>query len=131
MLSFMSRLAKWWLVFWSVFYGVGAPLLQGLYIRKNGFINQSTFADLVLGLTMLISLVFIGRPIGRLLDAIVWGGFLAVFSSALTYFFFFLKADTPVEALYATGLGIFVALTCVAVHLASNGVFEPLGGGRA
>ncbi len=126
----MSRFAKSWLVSWGVFYGVGAPLFQWLYVRKNGFINQFTFADLVLGLIMLISVVLIGRPIGRLLNAVAWGGFLAVFSSALTYFHFFLKADTPVEALYVTGLGLFVAVTCLAVHLTGNGTFEPLDGGR-
>ena len=111
--------ARKWVFFWTVFYGAGAPLVQVSFILKNGFLNQYSLADFAAGAALLASVAAIGREKhwGRLLNAIAWGAFAAIFISSLSYFAFILKEQTPAAALYATSLGLPIALSCVALHL--------------
>lgn len=108
-----------WLLFWSLFYGLGAPLFQVAFVLKNGFLNQFSLMDFITGPIMLVSAwgLWRRRPWARLLNAICWGAFLAVFVSALSYFAFFLKDQTPPAASYVTGLGVAVAASCIYLHL--------------
>ncbi len=119
----MNRLANVWLIFWSVFYGAGAPSFQWLFIRKNHFVNQFSVADFLFGAAMLVSvlLILMKRRRGQLLNVICWGAFLSTFISALCYFHWFLKEKTPPAAIYVNLLGLAVALTCLVLHLRRGG----------
>lgn len=64
--------------------------------------------------------LFGGRAWAKLLNAIAWGAFLAVFASALSYFAFLLKAQTPLAAVVVTGMGLPVALSCIFLHLRAS-----------
>ncbi len=112
-------MARKWLLFWGVFYGVGAPLFQVLFILQNGFLNQFSLVDFVAGLTMLVSVwgLWQQRPWARLLNAVAWGAYFAVFAGAMSYFVLFLKEETPRAAAVTTGVGLPVALSCILIHL--------------
>ncbi len=115
----MEGMPRKWVVFWSIFYGAGAPLFQVGFILGNGFLNQYSLIDFVTGLAMLASVWGLLRqhPWSGLLNAIAWGAFFAIFASSLSYFAFFLKGETPREAAVAAGVGVPVALSCILIHL--------------
>lgn len=89
------------------------------FLQDYGFLNQFSLADMFVGLAMLASLGGLGRdrPWGAFLNAIAGGAFLAIFSSASSYFVLVLKQQTPRAAPYLTGLGLVVALSCLVLHL--------------
>ena len=86
-----------WLVFWSILYGVGAPLFQVGFILKHRFLNQFSLADFVIGSAMLVSVwgLWRERPWARLLNPIAWGAFLALFCECPELLCFFPQGRHP------------------------------------
>lgn len=111
-------MARKWVLFWSVFYGVGEPLLRVLAFRESGFVDTFGIAAVLLGGALLVSVWLISRQrvAGRLLNALCWCALLVVFCRDVWTFYnslAWLRADPFVLA----GAGVPVALSCLFAHL--------------
>ncbi|HYQ84563.1 MAG TPA: hypothetical protein VEP28_11245 [Rubrobacter sp.] len=115
-------MAEKWVLFWSVFYGMGEPILQGLAFRESGFVDPLGVAAVLLGGTLLGSLWLIRcQPAaGRLLNALGWGAFLVLFCGEVWLFYTSLGWHRADPVLLA-GPGVPVALSCLFAHLLRRG----------
>lgn len=111
-----------WVLFWSVFYGVGESLLGVLSFRESGFVDSVGIATLLLAGTLLVSVWLISRQsrVGGLLNALCWYALLVVFCREVWVFYNSLAWYTA-DPIVLAGAGVPVALSCLFAHLLSRG----------
>lgn len=102
----------------SIFYGFGAIVFQVGYWQAHNRINQFTFIDIPVSLSMLVSVTGMWRrqQWGAVLNALCWAAYFAIFAATQTYFRWLIPAPPPLAAELATLIGLPVSLLFTADH---------------